>query len=112
MRKLNSLLGLRLLLCILVASTFVYTYIDKQNSLTELRLAIPLLTKEVKRIQDANVQMYYEIEQFESPIHLMELARKPEFGHLKYPYVRDVLILEAKREGKRVKRREREGTGQ
>ena len=25
------------------------------------------------------------IEQFESPIHLMELARKPELSHLKYP---------------------------
>lgn len=80
-------------LCIFIAGIALYTYIDKQNELTELRLAIPILAKEVKRIQESNTQLRYEIEQFESPIHLIELARKPEFGHLKYPPLNEVLII-------------------
>jgi hypothetical protein len=53
-------------------------YIDKQNQLTELRLMIPTLAKEAK----------------ESPIHLMELARKPEFSHLRWPYLNEVITLQ------------------
>lgn len=71
----------------------LYVYIDRQNALTELKLQIPFLEKEVKQILEENIKLHYEINQFESPIHLMELARKPEFGHLKYPSLDQVLIL-------------------
>lgn len=80
-------------ICIVIASFTLYAYIDKQNELTELRLAIPALEKEVRHIQEENTRLKYEINSFESPIHLMELARKPEFGHLKSPYLNQVLIL-------------------
>ena len=70
-----------------------WAYINEQNKLTALRLAIPALSKEVKKKQEEISRLHYEIDQFESPIHLMELARKAEFSHLKYPYVEDVLIL-------------------
>lgn len=84
---------LRVFFCILLVGITLYAYIDKQNDLTELRLAIPALAKEVKSIQDENNRLQYEIDYFESPIHLMELLRKPEFGHLKYPYDPDVIVL-------------------
>lgn len=83
----------RVLFCIFSAGLTLYFYIDKQNDLTELRLAIPVLAKEVKGIQEENIRLKYEIERFESPIHLIELLRKPEFSHLHYPYVQDILIL-------------------
>lgn len=83
----------RVFLCILIAGFTIYAYIDKHNELTELRLAIPALAKEVKQIQEENIRLMYDINQFESPIHLMQLARKPEFGHLKYPYFEDEIIL-------------------
>jgi len=83
----------RVILCILAASLTLFTYIEKQNALTELRLAIPSLAKAVKGIQEENVRLTYEIERFESPLHLMELMRKPEFSHLKYPYLTDVIFL-------------------
>lgn len=86
-------LAARLLTCIVVAGVTLYAYIDKQNELTELRLEIPVIAKELKRLQEDNIKLNYEIEQFESPIHLMELARKPEFGHLKYPYVKEIIII-------------------
>ena len=72
----------------------LYLYIDKQNRLTELRRRIPELEKEVRYLQDENIRLKYEIDQFESPVHLMELAEKPEFGHLKYPTLDKVIILQ------------------
>src|SRR5438045_707399 len=86
------LLG-RIFICILGAGVLLYAYIDKQNELTELRLQIPQLAKEVKSIQEENTRLQYEIDRFESPIHLMELSRKPEFGHLKHPYLSDIITL-------------------
>lgn len=83
----------RLFICILAAGITLFAYIEKQNELTELRLAIPQLAKEVKNLQEENIRLTYEIEHFESPIHLMELMRKPEFSHLKYPLLPDVVFL-------------------
>jgi hypothetical protein len=94
-KKAQMLLCMRLFACIFTVGITLYAYIDKQNELTELRLAIPALAKNLRNIQEENVRLKYEIERFESPIHLMELARKPEFGHLKYPYLKDEIALPA-----------------
>lgn len=88
-----SFLLLRIFLCIFCAGWALYGYIDKQNQLTEIQRTIPLLKKEVATITRENSRLQYEIDRFENPLHLMELARKPEFGHLKYPYVRDVIVI-------------------
>lgn len=90
----QGFLFFRFFLCIFIAGITLFAYIDKQNELTELRLALPALAKNVKSLQEENRRLKYEIESFESPIHLMELMRKPEFGHLKYPYVKDEIFLE------------------
>lgn len=84
---------IRLLLCISFAGLALYKYIDKLNELTELRLSIPVLAREVKEIHEKNLELQYAIEHFESPAHLMELARKPEFGHLRYPSTLEVILL-------------------
>lgn len=86
-------MAVRLMFCIFVAWWTMYSYIEKQNELTELRLAIPMLSKEVNGLYEENRRLKYEIEQFESPVHLMELARKPEFSHLKYPTLNEIVIL-------------------
>jgi hypothetical protein len=85
--------ALRIFACIFAAGLTLFGYIEKQNELTELRLAIPSLAKEVKSLQEENIRLTYEIEHFESPIHLMELMRKPEFSHLKYPFLPDEIFL-------------------
>jgi len=84
---------IKLFICIFAAAFTIYAYIEKQNELTGLRIAIPTLAKELRQINEENIRLKYEIDQFESPIHLIELSRKPEFGHLKYPHVDDVIIL-------------------
>ena len=88
-------IGFRVFFCIVAASITLYAYIDKQNDLTELRLAIPALAKEVKAINEENIRLRYEIDRFESPIHLMELMRKPEYSHLKFPYLSQQIFLPA-----------------
>ena len=86
-------LFIRLLICISFAGLLLYKYIDKLNDLTELRLSVPLLSTEVREVEERNLELQYAIESFESPLHLMELARKPEFGHLKYPSEDEIIVL-------------------
>lgn len=86
--------AIRLLICICAGVSTLYASIYKQNELTELRLALPALAKRVKNLQDENIRLQFEIDRFESPIHLMEIARKPEFSHLKYPYLKDEIFLQ------------------
>ena len=86
-------LFIRLLICISCAGLVLYKYIDKLNELTELRLSIPILAREVKEIHEQNLELQYAIDCFESPLHLMELASKPEFGHLKYPVLDEIVLL-------------------
>lgn len=84
---------IRIFLCIFVAGVLLYLYVDKQNALTELRLEIPDLLKELRIVQEENLRLEYEIDRFESPMHLMELARQPEYSRLKHPYLTDIVQL-------------------
>lgn len=84
---------LGILSCIVSAGLALYGYIDKTNELTELRLIIPQVSRELKRVQEENIRLKYEVDQFESPPHLMELQRKPEFSYLKYPFLEEEIIL-------------------
>ena len=90
----NQGLLVRLLLCIGVAGVFLYSYIDTQNALTQRRLSIPVLAKEIKDLKEANTHLQYEIDLFESPERLMELARHSEFSHLKQPMLKEILTMQ------------------
>lgn len=77
--------SIRIMLCMLIAVGFVYSYMEKQNALIELRLMIPSTMKELRVLQEENIRLRYEIARFESPENLLELIRHPEFSHLKWP---------------------------
>lgn len=83
----------RLLLCVAILGASLFAYIETQNRLTELRIKVPLLAKKLKALEEENTRLQFEIEKFENPLSLMELARKPQFGHLKHPLVTDVISL-------------------
>lgn len=89
----NRELFTRLVICIFSFGFFLYSYIDKQNGMTQLRIEIPSLVKEIKTIQEENMRLQYEIDQFEHPAHLMQLARHSEFSHLKHPLMKDILTI-------------------
>ena len=83
----------QIFLCIVILGYSLYFYIDHRNDVTELRLEIPALAKEVRDIQEENQRLQYEIDRFESPLHLIELLRKPEFSYLKYPHSNEILVI-------------------
>jgi hypothetical protein len=90
----NRALLIRIAICIFSFGFFLYSYIDKQNNLTKLRINIPTLVKEVGSIHEECTRMQYEIDQFENPGHLIELARHSEFSHLKHPFIKDILTVD------------------
>jgi hypothetical protein len=84
----------RWIFCIFLLSLFLYRYTDQQNILTDLRMQLPLIVKEIRLIEEENKRLHYQIEQFENPEKLMELARRSEFGHLRHPLVKEVLMCQ------------------
>ena len=81
-------------ICLVMLGGFLFSYLEKQNELTQLRIYVPKLVKEVRSIQEESVQLSYQIQAFESPDHLMQLAAEPQFSHLKYPLNKDILVLQ------------------
>lgn len=90
----NKGLFLRILVCIGACGGFLYSYVDKQNAVTRCRLEIPVLAKQIKDMQEENTRLQYEIDIFESPEHLMELARHSEFSHLKHPMLKEIVTMQ------------------
>lgn len=84
----------RVLLCVFVGGATLYAYVNKQNQLTKMRLKIPPLEKEVRQLKEENRRLMYEVDQFENPVHLIELLSKPEFAHLKHPILKDIVVIE------------------
>lgn len=87
---------IRLMICLMFIGMTLYKSIDQLNSLTHLRLAVPHITKQLKEIEEKNLELRYQIDLFENPLHLMELARKSEYAHMKYPSLENVIILKEK----------------
>lgn len=85
---------IRILVCIGTCGGFLYSYVDKQNAVTRRRLEIPVLAKEIKDLKEGNTRLKYEIELFESPEHLMELARHSEYSHLKHPMLKEIVTMQ------------------
>jgi hypothetical protein len=85
---------LRIFLVAAILGIGLFAYIEKSNHVTRLRITVPQLSKKLKSIEEENARLLFTIEQFENPVHLMQLARKPEFSHLKYPINTEVIFIE------------------
>ncbi len=85
---------LKVFVCLAAVGIALYCTIRAQNSVTRLRRQIPPLAKELKGLQEENQRLQYDIDHFENPVHLLELTRKPEYSHLKFPYNKDVIRIE------------------
>lgn len=83
----------KITICIFFLGFCLYSYLDLQNGITKLRIRIPHLASEVRRIEEENTHLLYEIEAFESPENLLKLAQKREFSHLRFPVNQDVVTL-------------------
>ncbi len=83
----------RFLVCIFFFGFSLYSYVDKQNELTRMKMSLPEIVKEIKSIQEDNTRLKYEINQFESPEHLIQLTKDGRFSHLRYPFISEVVTL-------------------
>ena len=86
-------LFIQLGVCVSVAGFCLFSYLEKQNEVTHLKFRLPELEKQIGAIREENRRLRYEIDQFESPSHLIDLAHRPEFSHLKHPLVREILTV-------------------
>jgi hypothetical protein len=85
---------IRILFCISVFGIFLYCYIDKQNAVTRRRLEIPVIAKGIADIKEFNTRLKYQIDLFENPEHLMQLAGYSQYSHLKQPMLKEILTLQ------------------
>jgi hypothetical protein len=85
--------SLKFFISVLIVTTTLYAYLNKHNALTQLRIKLPQVKKELKAVEEENVRLRFEIEKFEHPLHLMELARKPQYAHLKHPHSSEIIVL-------------------
>ena len=84
---------MRLGFCLMVFGFCLYFYLETQNQLTELKIKIPHIDQEIHLIKEENRRLSYEVDQFQSPANLIELAHRPEFSHLKHPMLKEVLTI-------------------
>lgn len=79
--------------CLTVFGICLYSYLNAQNTVTELKIRLPKVEKEIQLIREDNRRLSFEIDRFENPSHLIELAHRPEYGHLKHPLLKEILTV-------------------
>lgn len=79
--------------CFSVFGFCLYSYLDAQNSLTKLKMQLPQKEKEIQAIREEMRRLSYQVDQFENPSNLIELAHRPEFSHLRHPVLREILTV-------------------
>lgn len=89
----------RVFACLVILGWSLYSYIHTHNQLIALRMRVPELAAELKRLDEEEQRLQFTMEQFEDPVHLMELARKPEFAHLKHPTLADIITVGKDKDG-------------
>lgn len=83
----------RICTCIAGFGMMLYLYLHQQNEVVRLRMRIPTLLENIHAVKEENVRLRYEIDRFENPLNLMQLAQKKEYSHLKSPYNKEVVSL-------------------
>ncbi|BAE81407.1 conserved hypothetical protein [Chlamydia felis Fe/C-56] len=89
----NKYRFLRLSFCFCFLGSLLYSYINKQNDLTKLRLEIPSLWSTLRQKEQENIALGFLIDKIESPEHLMHIADLPEYQYLQYPAEDRVCII-------------------
>lgn len=84
---------IRASICLCLFGVCLYSYLDLQNEVTHLKIELPKLEKQIQLIQEENRRLAYEIDLFENPTHLIELAHCPEYAHLKHPLLQEILTV-------------------
>ena len=79
--------------CFFVFGFCLYSYLDAQNDLTQLKMQLPQKQKEIDLVKEEIQRLSYQVDKFENPSNLIELAHKPEYRHLRHPVLREILTV-------------------
>ncbi|MFY7843323.1 MAG: hypothetical protein ACOVOR_04835 [Rhabdochlamydiaceae bacterium] len=90
----------RLSICSLAFFGSLYLHIQKQNEVTDLRIQIPLVSKNLRELKEQNTRLKYEIDRLESPEKLFQYLQNPHFCHLQHPLEKEVVCLKIVNEEK------------
>mgnify|MGYP003350924535 CR=1 FL=1 len=80
-------------LCLSAFALSLFSYLNMQNEVTQIKIQLPELEKQIRLIHEENQRLCYQIEQFENPAHLIELTHRPEYAHLRHPLLKEILIV-------------------
>jgi len=83
----------RFFLSVSFAGFALYSYLSEHNKCIELKMRLPKIAKEIEKINQENAGLQYQIVCFESPDHLLQMAKNPHYAHLSFPYLQDVLTV-------------------
>lgn len=83
----------RLGVCVAIFGYCLFSYLEQQTIVTQLKIQLPEIEREIASLREESRRLQYEIERFENPGHLIELAHLPEFSHLKHPLLREILTV-------------------
>lgn len=89
----NIRLFIKIFLCLFIFGLMLYRYLDRQNTITELRLQIPALEINLSSLSEENVGLQFIIDHFESPENLMELLKLLDYSYLKYIQENEIIDL-------------------
>jgi len=73
---------------------WLFSYMEKQNQLTKLKITIPALAAEVTSITEENARCQYEIDRFENPSTIIGFLAQPEYAGLKHPLVDEIFSMQ------------------
>jgi uncharacterized protein HemX len=83
----------RLSICFVTFGVGLYSYLDQQNGLTQIKMQLPRKQKEIQQLREEMRRLSYQLDQYENPNRLIELAHLPEFSHLKHPVLKEILTV-------------------
>lgn len=74
--------SLHFLLLLVLMGASLYSYIDRENSLTKAELMLAPVCREVGEMEEQNAALRYQLSRFEAPSHLFQIASEAPYGHL------------------------------
>ena|SRR3989338_1810058 len=74
----------------------LFSYLHTQNEVSKLKMELPMIAKEIESLYSENQKLKFEVECFENPLHLIELARQPQFSHMRFPMENEILSIPPK----------------
>lgn len=89
----KSAFFIRLGICCVFLGSFLYTYVNKKNDITEIQLRIPGMVLKLQSLNEEVKALQFLVDKFEGPENLMHLSTLPEYGHLRSPLESEIIYL-------------------